>query len=448
MTAGGARRAGEVVVVGAGVAGLVAALRLAEAGRPVRVLAKGVGSTHVTGGSVDVLGYAPAPVISPAASLPAFVAAHPDHPYGRVGTGTVDAALRWLKHRLGGLRYVGDLGHNLFLPTALGVPKPTALVPLTMAAGDVAGGASVVVVGLPALKDFYPALVAGNLSLAGTASGRPLVARAVEVDDLPVTGADVGPLAYARRFDDPAFRAALAHALAPRLGPDEVVALPAVLGMADPEGAWEELEARLERPVFEIATLPPSVPGIRLFRALAGAVRAAGGRVVLGAEVVGAERDGRRVRSVVARAANGSRSYPVDGVVLATGGWASGGIEMDSSWAVRETVLGLPVAGVPAAGPRFLPRYLDEQPLTRAGVEVDSSLRPVDRHGAALLANVRVAGATVAGADASGEKSGGGVSVATGYAAAGSILAEEGPGAGAGAVERPPARAPGGAVGT
>ena len=49
----------DVVVVGAGLAGLSAGVRLAEAGASVRVLAKGVGSTHLSAGTIDVLGYDP-----------------------------------------------------------------------------------------------------------------------------------------------------------------------------------------------------------------------------------------------------------------------------------------------------------------------------------------------------------------------------------------------------
>jgi choline dehydrogenase-like flavoprotein len=46
----------DVVVVGAGPAGLAAAVRLAEAGRQVRVVARGNGFTHWGAGAVDVLG--------------------------------------------------------------------------------------------------------------------------------------------------------------------------------------------------------------------------------------------------------------------------------------------------------------------------------------------------------------------------------------------------------
>jgi len=417
---------GEVVVVGVGMAGLVAALRLAEAGRPVRVLAEGVGSTHLSGATVDVLGYRPERVLSPAAALPGFLATHPEHPYARIGTEVIGEAVAWLKGRLDNPRYVGDLGRNFLLPTALGVPKPTAIAPQTMAAGDVSAGGHFAIVGLPGLKDFYPALVAGNLAAATGVGGEAVEARAVDVDVALDGRADVGPLAYARRLEEPAFRAQLAARLRGRLGAGDAVGLPAVLGLAGVEAAWEELEARLDRQVFEIPTLPPSVPGLRLYEALSGALRQAGARVSVGGEVVGAETDGHRVTGLYTETANGRRFHPAAGVVLATGGWAAGGLEMDSHWVVREPVLGLPVTSPAGGNGRFAPGYFDHHPLATTGVAVDGSLRPIDGDGNVVFSNVRVAGATLAGAEPWKEKSGDGLSLSTGYHAANTLLAEEG----------------------
>ena len=47
-----------------------------------------------------------------------------------------------------------------------------------------------------------------------------------------------------------------------------------------------------------------------------------------------------------------TRALPADAVVLATGGFAAGGIELDSHGVLRETVLGLPVTGPPEGGAR------------------------------------------------------------------------------------------------
>ena len=70
----------DTVVIGAGLAGLTAALRLADEGAKVLVIAKGVGSTHLSPATIDVLGFDGGRVESPAEALPAFTAAHPDHP--------------------------------------------------------------------------------------------------------------------------------------------------------------------------------------------------------------------------------------------------------------------------------------------------------------------------------------------------------------------------------
>ena len=119
----------DTVVVGAGLAGLTAALRLAEQGQRVLVVAKGVGATHLAPPAIDVLGYlGEERVSSPAASLPALVASQPDHPYARVSTQLVADSLAWLSERAPELGFAGGLDENLLLPTAAGVPKPSALV--------------------------------------------------------------------------------------------------------------------------------------------------------------------------------------------------------------------------------------------------------------------------------------------------------------------------------
>ena len=74
----------DAVVIGAGLAGLTAALRLADEGRRVLVVAKGVGSTRLAPATIDVLGFADGQVESPTRSLPRFADAHPGHPYGRL----------------------------------------------------------------------------------------------------------------------------------------------------------------------------------------------------------------------------------------------------------------------------------------------------------------------------------------------------------------------------
>jgi glycerol-3-phosphate dehydrogenase subunit B len=413
----------DVVVIGAGLAGLTAALRLAEQGLRVLVVAKGVGGTHLAPATIDVLGYVNGPVESPAQALPEFVAAHSEHPYRRLSVELIRASLEWFRERVGELGYQGRIEENFLLPTAVGVAKPTALVPQTMAAGDLRAGGRFVFVGLRGLKDFYPAYVADNLVRASLPGGASVSARAVELAPPLGDEADVSSAGFARRFEQPEFRDVVVRELGRRLSPGEIVGFPAVLGLQQARDVWQELESRLRHPVFEVPTLPPSVGGIRLFESMTAALRRGGARVVVGSTVSGAEHNGKRLEGVVAQTAVRPRTYRARSFVLASGGFASGGLQLDSYGRVRETVLDLALVGVPEPdAQRFGPGYFDEHPIARAGLAVDDELRPVDADGAPAFENLHAAGATLAGAAPWREASGNGLSLATGYAAASAIL--------------------------
>jgi len=405
----------DVIVAGAGTAGLTAAVRAAQAGRRVLVLAKGQGATHLAPLTVDVLGYAPERVDSPARELEGFLAANPDHPYARTGVGAIGEAVTWFAGLVADeYPYVGGLERNVLLPSAVGAARPSALVPVTMAGGDLGRDDPICIVGLRPLKDFHAALAADNLTRLGIRS------RAVELD-LDVDRVDVNALGIARAFDRPEVRSMVAAQLAVRLRAGERVGFPAVLGLEHAATVHRELEERLGRSVFEIPTLPPSVPGLRVDAILTRALRAAGGRIIVGSEVVRAVPDAGGV-TVFAKAAARDVEHRADWLVLATGGFAEGSIRLDADWRTRETVLDLPLAHVPGPGePRFVPDYFDEQPMARVGIAVDAGLRPVGPDGARVHERVLVAGASIAGAVPWKEHSGEGISVTTGYHAAGEI---------------------------
>lgn len=413
----------DTVVVGAGLAGLTAALRLSERGQRVLVVARGVGATHLAPATVDVLGYLDdAQVVSPAASVPVLTSSTPNHPYGHVSSEQLATSLQWFCSKTVALGYTGNADQNMLLPTALGVPKPSALAPRSMSGGDLRAGGRFVFVGLKGFKDFHPTLIADNLNHARVPI--PIDARALELALPPNRRVDLSGRVIAGRFDTDSLTVWLAGALEHRVDPDERIGLPAVLGLRSGDASWEELEQRLQRTVFEVATLPPSVPGMRLFEALSGALRAGGARIMLGVRAVGARTNEGRIEAVDVANATGTVSYPVSSVVLASGGFASGGLELDSFGTTHETVFRLPLIGLPDTDRvRFAPHYFDAQPLATAGVATDDQLRPIDGSGSPVYENLHAAGAILGGATPWKEQSGTGISVATGYAAAEAILA-------------------------
>jgi glycerol-3-phosphate dehydrogenase subunit B len=413
----------DTIVVGAGLAGLTAALRLTEQGQRVMVVARGIGATHLAPATIDVLGYvADARVESPAASLQSLLGAEPEHPYAHVGAERIAAALTWFCAHTENLGYTGSLDANMLLPTAIGVAKPSTLVPQTMAGGDLRAGGRFVFVGFKGFKDFHPSLLADNLTRAQLAT--PVTARALVLDPPPSRRGDLSGRVMAGRFDAGELGDWIVSALDGKVDADERIGVPAVLGLRSADATWQALEAKLGRSIFEVATLPPSIPGIRLYEALAKQLRAAGTRIVLGVRVVGARINGGRIEALDVANATGPVSHQTGAVVLASGGFASGGLELDSFGATHETIFDLPLIGVPSVDRvRFAPGYFDEQPLATAGVATDDQMRPVGTDGTPVCANLYAAGAILGGAVPWKEKSGSGISVATGYAAADAIVA-------------------------
>ncbi|MGQ0602288.1 MAG: glycerol-3-phosphate dehydrogenase subunit GlpB [Anaerolineales bacterium] len=413
------------IVIGAGYAGFMAAYALMRGGHKVLLLAKGYGRTHLATGAVDVLGYVDGKSVGrPMEAVARLSAAQAGHPYARLSPDSLRSAVTLFLNAMAeaGYAFAGSIEENMLMPTAAGVARPMALVPQTMVAGDLRRGGAFVFVGFDNFKDFYPDLIAANLqSSVSTIKTRSLRLTAPGFEN----EADVAPMILARAFEQSWFRKQLAEQLKPKLKSGERVGFPAVLGVNGSTDVLNDLQTRLDARVFEIPTLPPSIPGIRIATIFETLLRQGGARVQIGHPVVNAKVNGARVESVAVQSAARLVHYHASYFVLATGGIAAHGLEVDSYGAVTEPLFNLPVANVPAAGQsRFNTTYFAEHPFNKIGLMTDAEMRPLDAHGRPLLDNLHVCGALLAGAEPWKEKSGEGISLASAYQAAKSILDE------------------------
>ena len=106
----------------------------------------------------------------------------------------------------------------------------------------------------------------------------------------------------------------------------EKIGLPAVLGLDGSASIKQEIESQIDRPVFEIPTLPPSVPGIRLFRALKSRLLASGGQLYWGRPIASVERYGKVIEAVTIGTRGRSTRVNGKAFILATGSFVSGGL--------------------------------------------------------------------------------------------------------------------------
>jgi glycerol-3-phosphate dehydrogenase subunit B len=412
----------DTIVIGAGIAGMLAAIGRAEAGQKVLVLAKGNGATHWASGCVDLFDIGDA---DPLGAIAALAADHPDHPYALAGTPAVAAGAERLRAICadGGYPLVGSLHRNLLLPTAVGALRTTCLVPATMAAGDARqlprqgdGAGPLLIAGFHQLRDFFPPLIAANLRAAGFAAEDAYL-------ELPPSDRqlDFGTVSFARLFEQPGFRADVGRQL--RLlvqhGGYRRIGLPAVLGLDSAVAVASELQTLSGALIFEIPTLPVSVPGMRLYRLLERALLQAGGRLQIGSFVQRAEGQGDRLEAIYSEAAAREQRHRAERYVLATGGIAGGGVRADHAGTLVETALGLPLRAPAARADWFAARFLNEtgHAVFRTGVAADSQLRPLDAAGRVVYRNVTVAGSALSGCDPIREGALEGIAAATGWMA-------------------------------
>ncbi len=407
----------ETIVIGAGIAGLTAAIGRAERGERVLLLAMGHGATHWSAGCVDLLDAGD----DPTAALAQLVAEQTQHPYALAGLPALEGGLARLRAACAAAAYplVGSPAHTLYLPTAVGALRPTCLAPITMIAGEarqLTDGRPTLIVGFHALRDFFPPLIAANLRSQGcNAEGLYL--------DLPSAAQrrDLTPVALARLFERPAVREQVGAALAEHVRRSGFVriGMPAVLGLRHAVAVVNDLQARSGALIFEIPTLPTSVPGLRLFSVLETAAQQAGVRVQIGAPVQRAEADGDILLAVYSEAAAREQRHTARRWVLATGGVLGGGLRTAPDGLVRETALDLPVQAPAGRAVWFDQRFLAEagQPVFKSGLAVDAQLRPLDAAHRVVYQNLVAAGGIIAGYDPIREGCLEGVALATGYAA-------------------------------
>jgi len=412
----------DVVVIGAGLAGLTAAIELAERGATVQLVAKGMAATHWAHGGIDVA--APVGARSPANGV-SRLRARAGHPYAILEP-DLGAALAGTLACLadGGLAYRGDLRAPLRpFPTPIGGLRPAAIVPAGQAPAlePWAPGEGLLLLGIERFRDFWPQYAARNLARRAWARGPSRIASAVAA--LPGIGGlhNLNSLVLARRFDDPSWRAeaiAALRAAIPGDGPWRV-GVPAVLGMERHAEVLAEVTEAIAHPVFEIPTLPPSIPGLRLFDVLRARAGAVGVRTQVGFEVAEVERDGDTVTAIATRTAARPLRIMARDVVLATGGIGGGGLRGRRDGSLEERVFGLPLAAPARA--EWLRGDLygaNGVALESAGIRVDDELRPIGPRGEVVLRNVRVAGSALAGMRYLVERCGDGVALASAYRAA------------------------------
>jgi len=423
----------DVLVIGAGIAGLAAALGARDTGARVTVLDAHVGASALAGGAWDVASdpaASPEDVFRPARTLrEALVARARDdahHPYAKLGAGLVDAVRESHARVLAALAIYRPLdldGRGVLLATDLGLPRRAATAQHAILDLDESqqGCISVGVFPGPRAGEFH--FVAASLADLAAHAGDARRFEALPIST-SVSPSDALPHPHERAtsVDTDTGLARLVEALGAALGGrrDTALLLPPMLGLTRDDVA-ATLRARLGVAVGEVVAPLAGPQGLRLLRRIDAALRE-----------VGCTRRSARVRSIEPRG-EGTTVILEDGeslrgkaVILATGKHVSGGLVVRGGELV-EPLASLPVvidgrvlslasssAGRDTAT-LFGTSPFRASPASRAGIATDDTHRALDRDGRPRAPDLYVCGALLAGHDPAHDGTGLGCATTTGW---------------------------------
>ncbi len=146
----------DLIIIGTGLSGLMAAKTAAETGKRVLIIGKGMGSLSLFSNTIDLLGVPPLASMKMSDGLSQWIKDHPEHPYSKLGWEGIDEALSSFSALFPPPYSFQNVGNgNWLIPTGTGTLRPTYLIPITMVAGTSLKEGDELIVGFKGFKDFY-----------------------------------------------------------------------------------------------------------------------------------------------------------------------------------------------------------------------------------------------------------------------------------------------------
>ncbi len=326
----------DTVIVGGGLAGLVAGISLLKAGRSTAIVSTGQNALHFFSGCFESFQEAPPEVLSLFS----------------------EAGIRL--HYKPGVRL---MPMGTFKESALSL-EDVSLFPTPQF------GKRVLVINFMGYHDFFSSFLAEGLEK----QGMECRIRFLNLGEL--TQPELGPnemraVQIARKMDDVWEK--VVQEVRVLLKDEDTVVLPQVFGLKDPS-VPDRIRQNIPAQVVFAGTLPPSVPGIRTQMQLRKRFEVLGGTYLMGDRVTGAHVFEDRVQNVVTKHLD--RHYlEADHFILASGSFFSKGL-VSNPFKIYEPLFELDMDYNQDRNAWYNPTFAGPQPYMGFGVKTDENLRP------------------------------------------------------------------------
>lgn len=417
----------DVIIIGGGLSGLVCGIRLQKAGISCAIVSAGQSALHFSSGTFDLLGRMPdgTEVEEP---MKAIGNLDPGHPYSVIGAENVARHASYAREFLKecGIDVSGNPERNTYRITPTGERRPAWLTlndftPLPSKDSKIDD--KVLIINISGYLDFNTSFIAEALEKQGT-SCRIEAICLEEMERLRKNPSEMRSTNIARVMDREEVWNKVVEYIRETAKDEKTVILPAVFGLKD-VSVPDRIKEAADRNILFVATMPPSVPGIRTQMLLRSEFEKAGGRFLLGDNVKDAEFDETgQVISIGTQNFGDIRMY-ADHFVLASGSFFSKGLIADPD-RIYEPVFGIDTNASKDRNDWFDMTFWNRQNYLSYGVKTDNRLRAVID--GKPVSNLYAIGSVLGGSNMLHEGCGGGVAIISALHAAENIIkgAEQG----------------------
>ncbi len=411
----------DTVIIGGGLAGLTIGIKLQKAGKKCAIVSSGQSALHFWSGSFELLGRTDdgTNIELPLKALDSLPA---DHPYSVVGAEKIIRYAEQTKTFFEecGVSLSGTHEKNSYRITPSGAKQPAWLTFSdfeTLESKDSKIGKNALIVNILGFLDFNTAFLANSFEKQGT-SCRIETINLEELESLRKNPSEMRAANIARAMDKEEVWKAAAKEVKELIEDEDVVVLPAVFGLKD-KAVIDRVKEIIGTKTIFVATMPPSVPGIRAQLALTTAFTNAGGHFFLGDTVNCVEKDENGKILSVGTVNFGNIRLHADNFVLASGGFFSKGL-VATPHNVYEPIFDLDVVAPAGRENWFDINFWKKQNYMSIGVAFSSEMKAIYK--GKEVENLYVAGGILSGHNPLYERSGGGVTIISAMTVADNIL--------------------------
>ncbi|MCM1022198.1 MAG: anaerobic glycerol-3-phosphate dehydrogenase subunit GlpB [Muribaculum sp.] len=410
----------DTVIIGGGMAGLVAGIELLKRGQRVAAVSTGQSALHFNSGSFGLMGQSESgrDVINP---LQGIMAVDEHHPYGKLGFPDIQRLLPRVKPLFdeAGIELLGSADTNHYRLTPLGKFKPAWLSMKGMATTanpNDTGWGRCLIINIAGFIDFYPQFLASGLADVGLdCIVRDLSHPAIE--KLRSSSTEMRATNIARVIKDDVIDqiATLVNGMARESGADTVL-MPSVVGLFSQQ-PLNRLLSSAQCNLKMVSTMPMSVGGMRVQMSLRRLFEHLGGTYFLGDTVRKGDFDSNRLLRIYTDNL-GDMPLEADTFVLASGSFVSHGLMADPQ-RIYEPIFDLDVDADPERSQWSDKTIFNSQNYMTYGVHTDNSFR-VSRQGN-KVDNLFAVGSILSASNPVKEESGAGIALLTALKVASAI---------------------------